>query len=60
MSGHLQRVENVRSSDMDSDHNGWMGIVRSSDKAAYKLRMVICTYKLIYNGCELNMNGWIQ
>jgi hypothetical protein len=39
---------------------GWMGIVMSSDKAAYKLRMVICTYKLIYNDYELSMNGWTQ
>ncbi len=40
MAGHWQRVENVRSSDMSGDEqNGSMGIVRSSDKAGYELRM---------------------
>jgi hypothetical protein len=26
--------------------SGWMGVVGSSDKAGYELRMTICTYKV--------------
>jgi hypothetical protein len=40
MSGHWQKVENERSSDMAGE-SGWMGVFGSSDKAGYELRMSI-------------------
>jgi len=49
MSGHWQRVESVRSSDMAGDEPKWPdGVVRSSDKTGYELRMAVCMYSVAH------------